>query len=378
MKKIACIAGVISIACSIAACGQADPDGSVEEASGAPGAAATELRREALGKVFHVSALRRDAGEVALLDDRAATSCFDTVREAFKRGVDEDLAFGIYDLEDVGDTNDRLKNRAAELGLGAAAQFPSTAGGYLAVAEGDLELRVNMDSGSELFVNRARFHKGEDAKSLLSEKEYVSRAFDHVASAVPSARAQQPYAYKLRRYMNATAQGESAPSSVGAYQVAVAFNTTVDDLPIIGSGGKVAVHMSPDGEVISHESSVRAVSSLRAVVRGADLLPPDAAQRLVEERIAERGVDLSSYTLTRSEFGYYRLGRSSVQTIDAPHYAFVYAPKEGTVGKKLLETIPAVVAEDVLALVNADRAAETARKDSLKAGAAKEDSLRPE
>lgn len=63
----------------------------------------------------------------------------------------------------------------------------------------------------------------------------------------------------------------------------MAFNTTVDDLPIIGSGGKVAIHMSPDGEVISHESSVRAVSSLRAVVRGADLLPPDAAQRLVEE-----------------------------------------------------------------------------------------------
>ena len=141
---------------------------------------------------FHVSALRRDAGEAALLDDKAATICFDTVREAFGRGAAEDLAFGIYDLEDVGDTNDRLKNRAAELGLGAAAQFPSTAGGYLAVAEGDLELRVNTDSGSELFVNRARFHKGEDAKSLLSEKEYVSRAFDHVASAVPSARAQQP------------------------------------------------------------------------------------------------------------------------------------------------------------------------------------------
>lgn len=178
--------------------------------------------------------------------------------------------------------------------------------------------------------------------------------------------------------MNASAQGEGAPSSVAAYQVAVAFNTTVDDLPIIGSGGKVAVHMSPDGEVISHESSVRAVSSLRAVVRGADLLPPDAAQRLVEKRIAERGVDLSNYTLTRSEFGYYRLGRSSVQTIDAPHYAFVYAPKEGTVGKKLLETIPAVVAEDVLALVSADRAAEAARKGSLKAGAAKEDSIRPE
>lgn len=378
MKKIACIAGVMSIACSIAACGQADSDGSADEASRSPGAASAELRRETLGKVFHVSELRLAAGDAALLDDKAATSCFDTVREAFVRGADEDLAFGIYDLEDVGDANDRLKSRAAELGLVAAAQFPSTAGGYLTVAEGDLELRVNMDSGSELFVNRARFHKGEDAKRLLSEKEYVSRAANHVASALPGARAQQPYAYKLRRYMNASAQGDGAPSSVAAYQVAVAFNTTVDDLPIIGSGGKVAVHMSPDGEVISHESSVRAVSSLRAVVRGADLLPPDAAQRLIEKRIAERGVDLSDYTLTRSEFGYYRLGRSSVQTIDAPHYAFVYMPKEGTVGKKLLETVPAVVAEDVLALVNADRAAETARKDSLKAGAAMEDSIRPE
>jgi len=379
MKKIACFAGVMSIACSVAACGQADlSDGSADEASSSPAAAQAELRREALGKVFHVSDLRLAAGETALLDDTAATRCFDTVRDAFGRGANEDLAFGIYDLEKVGDANERLQSRAAALGLAAAAQLPSTAGGYLAVGEGDLELRVNMDSGSELFVNHAKFHKGEDAKRLLSEKEYVSSAFNHVTGAIPSVRAQQPYAYKLRRYMNASAQGEGAPSTVAAYQIAVAFNTTVDDLPIIGPGGKVAVHMSPDGEVISHESSVRAVSSLRAVVRGADLLPPDAAQRLVEERITKRGVDLSDYTLARSEFGYYRLGRSSVQTVDAPHYAFVYSPKEGTIGKKLLETIPAVVAEDVLAMVNADRAAETARKDALKAGAAKEDSIRPE
>jgi hypothetical protein len=379
MKKIACFAGVMSIACSIMACGQADPsDGPADEASSSPAAAPAALRRETLGKVFHVSDLRRTVGEAALLDDSAATSCFDTVRDAFGRGAGEDLAFGVYDLADVGDVNERLTSRAAELGLIAAAQIPSTAGGYLAVEEGDLELRVNMDSGSELFVNRARFHKGDDAKRLLSEEEYVSRAFNHVAKAVPSARAQQPYAYKLRRYMNASAQGEGAPTTEAAYQVAVAFNTTVDDLPIIGAGGKVAVHMSPDGEVISHESSVRAVSSLRAVVRGADLLPPDAARGLVEKRVAERGVNLANYTLARSEFGYYRLGRSSVQTIVAPHYAFVYMPKEGTIGKKLLETIPAVVAEDVLEMVNDDRAAEAARKDMLKAGATKEDSIRPE
>jgi hypothetical protein len=378
MKTIAYLASAVLIACSTAGCVQDHPSdelqpnrqsGSAPDAPPVPGD---------LANVFRVSELVRAAGEGALLQDLAATGCFDAVTREFRRGAAKDLAFGVYAIEDVGDAQARLLDSADALGFAAARPSPSLTGDQLSIVQGDLELRVDPESGSERFVNRAAFHRGEDAKALLPEGDYVARASSHAMSALPHVRAQRAYPYKLRRYMNASAEEGQAVPTTAPYQVAVAFNTTVDDLPVIGPGGKVAVHMRPDGEVISHESSARAVSARLAVVRGADLLSPEAAEQIVERRLSDRGVDLSRYILVRSEFGYFRLGRSSVQSILAPHYAFVYEPAEGTYGKKQFEVIPAVVDQDVLDRIAADNDAERARKDLLKAGASREPTLKPQ
>jgi hypothetical protein len=89
------------------------------------------------------------------------------------------------------------------------------------------------------------------------------------------------------------------------------------------------VHLTVDGRVVSHESSVRPVARREAVVGGDALLSPEEARASVEERLRGVGIDPARYTLARREFGYLRLGRSSVQSLVAPHYAFVYKPRPG-------------------------------------------------
>jgi hypothetical protein len=122
---------------------------------------------------------------------------------------------------------------------------------------------------------------------------------------------------------------------------------------------------------------VRVPAQKLGAVTGADLISPDEAQREIEARITARGVDLSKFTVSRSEFGYFRYGRNSVQTVLAPHYAFFFAPRPGVSSKILVEWTPAVKPGPLRAQIDADRQAEEARKQTIIADGHVEPSTRP-
>jgi hypothetical protein len=332
--------------------------------AGLTGVGCTDVNKEApaASRGMDVSSLQGAAASGALDQDSLATQAYARMQESFAARQASGSRFPVYELRPVGDVAGVAKGRARALGLEKGAEQRSAHG--VAVVEGSRELHVDAMSGAERYVDHARFHTGRGLTTPpLPESEYISRAWSHVQRILPEAAARGLRPYKVRRYMNESAGPGGERTGATTYQIAVAFHETLAGLPVIGSGGKVAVHLTPEGEIISHESTVRATARPVADVSAEGLLPPDEARRQVEARLAAQGVNLADYTLSRAEFGYFRLGRNSVQSLLAPHYAYVYEPaSREVVGKKRVEFIPAITDPELLARVRRDEAAEAARK----------------
>lgn len=304
--------------------------------------------------------------------DILAQEAYARVQNAFTLKQAGGMTLGVYALEPVGNAQARAQERARALGLERGALRTQEEG--VVVAEEKRELRVNALSGTERFIDQARFHSGKGVAVLpLAESEYVSRARAYMGKVLPEVAARGLRTYRVRRYMNEEGGPGGVRSGPRVYQVAVAFHEVVEGLPVIGPGGKVAVHLTPEGEVISYESTVRAVGARLATLSEGALVAPEEARKQVEARLVARGVRLEDYRLARAELGYLRQGRNSVQSVLAPHYAYVYEPLSPEVlGKKLVEVVPAVVEPTVQAQLRQDEQAEAARQARRRAHATPE------
>jgi hypothetical protein len=321
-----------------------------------------------------VSAFRAERGSNAILQNEPGTANVQRLREACQSGRSlVNVNLGVYQLAPVENTGSRITAQATELGMPASAK-PQVASAsipalvpWMALQSGAYKLVFNTQSGAESFVNTDLFHKGPGAKTILSDDEYLTRANSHLdfISAKDQVIAiSKLYPYKLRRYMNAVATQGGTPD-VSVYQVAVVYNDTIDDIPVIGSGGKVAIHMTIDGRIAGHENTVRAIKSKTRDLQWADLTCPDIAQQEVERSLTTRGKTLSHYKLVRMEFGYLREGRHSLQSVVAPHYAFIYEPLPGILAKKLVETIPATGNAAIRAILEKDAKLDEDRKATI-------------
>lgn len=306
--------------------------------------------------------------------DSLATQAYERVRREFVAGRAASLRYPVYTLRPVGDTTERARQRAQELGLDPQSLKKTEQG--VAVSGERFELRLDAGSGAEMYLDKTRFHAGPGVAALpLQEAEYIALAQAHVRKRLPEAAAHELRPYRVRRYMNDMADPRGNRVGATVYQVAVAFHEVLSGLPVIGAGGKVAVHLTPGGEVVSHEATVRDTAQHLTEVAGTQLLAPDDARRQAEEKLTAQGVNLADYTLTRAELGYYRLGRHGVQSVLAPHYAYFYEPSSTkVVGKKHLEVIPAVTDPALLERLRQDAREDATRKADFRSRAAPPDS----
>lgn len=311
------------------------------------------------------------AAETALRDAPAIAQV-DRLRAAFASKASDALSFAVYDLPPASSLSADLPSRASELGAGMTGARAQSARGVRRISSDTHELVINEDSGSEFFADLTRFHKGTGVppSSLMSDERYFASAREYMQKALARSAAEATlYPYKIYKYMNSESFEDGKASNLEAYEIAVAFNSEVDGVPVIGSGGKISVHLTVAGDVVAHESTVRALGKQIGTVSGSQMLSPDAAKQQVAERLAKRGVNLDNYTLTREEFGYYRRGRNNKQAVLAPHYAYFYEPKAGVVSKKRVEVVAAATDPALLGMIEDDAAADDARKSEKSTGA---------
>lgn len=317
--------------------------------------------------------------------DDIATTHYSEMRKAFHNGSYKQLQFKVFEFRNVrAEAGETVQRRASELGFRNSnvvylqddlqttsfsnKDIPANVA-TLSVVQGQRELRINLNSGTETYIDQLRFHKGEGIPevSLMSEGRYLAKAREYMQkSAKESGVSLVPY--KKRYYKNALAYIDSQdPPQVSVYQVAVAFNRVIDGrYAEIGPGAKVSIQMSPRGELIAYEKIIRPLGSTVKILSGDQLLAPDTARQMVESRLRADGKNISDYKLVRAEFGYFERGRNSVQKYLIPTYGFIYEPiSTNTFARKLVETIPATTDKSVLSLYSQDEAAEKTRKNSL-------------
>lgn len=367
--RTACLAlsALLSAACASNVEGDEQNTPFVSSASSSQGSLA-RAAVETTG-LIRVSELVKEAGADTPLNDRAAIENYRALARLVAAGAHERLALGVYALQPI--ASDPLSAAAARAKVLGLRGEPVKRGRYAVVSDpSGLELRLNADSGSEFMQNLSLFHASPGTTKVPDDKSFVGAARKYAEQALSAEVVGIPtYLYKLRHYLNGEAPEAQSGATVSTYQVAVALGTTIDDLPVIGAGGKVAVHFGPSGNVIGYEAGLRPLAKLVEVIPGKELVPPDAARRAVEKGLSARGVDLARYRLTRAEFGYARLGRDSAQSVVAPQYGYVYEPQEGDGAKKLVELVPAFTSPNALALVERDTIFENKRKAARKGAA---------
>lgn len=312
-----------------------------------------------LGRLTTIEELRSESSSL-FLKDAPAEETYRRMQAMFSDKSHLGLRLPFFRLASLEEPASRLDARRAALTMPADTILLSNRRDEVARSE-RWELRIGRVSGTERYFDRTRFHKEFGTSMVFPDGTYLTWAKQHIENLVQAPEVGL-YPYKIRHYMNAsTDDGTTVVEST--YQIAVAFNSSVAGLPVIGPGGKVAVHLSTSGEVLSHESTLRAGSQI-ATLTGSDLVSPADALKDAQNRLVARGISLQEFGLERSEFGYLRRGRNSAQDYLGPHYAFFFAPNTGVVGKRIVETVPAVSRQDILELINQDEALENERKAS--------------
>jgi hypothetical protein len=305
--------------------------------------------------------------------DAPAANAFTSLKALASQNALASVSLGVYSLTSATQVSDRVGARATVLGLPAKPSIVHDDLMHLStVKNGNWALTLNDLSEGEEYVDTSRNHLGNPVleASLSSDDQYVGIARDYATRTFAAAfTALSPYTYRVRKYFDAHSSGKGTQVD-GVYQLAVAFNSTIDGLPIIGPGGKVAVDMTTDGTVVRHESLLRHPGPLVHVISGAgDLVTPQAAEAAVEARLDARGIDRTKFQISRREFGYFMYGRKSIQTVLVPYYGFFFEPVPGTSSKILVEVEPATNEPQVLATIASDAQAEVARKAPLMAKA---------
>lgn len=348
---------------------------SAPRAEGAPlaeGSAALTLR----APLRTASALRVAQSGTTALGDQPGELAYQRLVEMTDKARAAAEPLAVYEIEEPADPIEHLKRRADVLGV------PFTGGDLItrpgdgekpegATAVGDFvrivstysdrpwALQYNAASGAERFFDLEAFHVGFGDITKLDRDAYV-RAAQEFMDKTQIAPGATLHLYKVRYYKNAF-DDEKTAAVESTYQVAVAFNTEIDGVPVIGSGGKIAVHLGDGARPVSYESShVRVRGKLQSVPLS-ELLPTEKAEALAWRKLEAEGLSASTHRLSSKQFGYLRRGRAGIQKLVAPSYAYFFLPT-GEFGKKRVEVISAVTEPTLVAALDKDAALESARK----------------
>jgi hypothetical protein len=299
---------------------------------------------------------------LTLVGDSAAEAAFSALDARFKARTHDTLSLNVYKLQDVADHRAALQAHCLHLLSDCAVTDEGAK--YLHVKRDNYQFSRNKFSGSERFVDRLLSHKASDTLPMLpSSQDYLLLTKTYIANVLPHVSMDKFYSYKMREYKNSGGTLDRIDYE-RTYQVAISYNQHIDNLPVIGSGGKIAVHMTNDGQLVSVEHSVRDIQRVEEVIDGDDLLSPDDARAIALSRLQARGV--TGYTLSDEQFGYLQRGRSSAQDYLIPHYAFFFEPSgaDGS-SKRMVEVVPATLLPHILTLAQHDDDLEAARKRSV-------------
>lgn len=235
----------------------------------------------------------------------------------------------------------------------------------LIAKNGEQTSKLNKNSLFEQVLNEEKHHRtaGVEASELKEDSYYLYNAYSYMENELkPKTNGHyQYYPYKQKKTIlhdEKTDQPDYNKETVA--QIGVAFASKLDGWPVIGPGGKIYIHMLPNGEIVSHSQYYKIPETAVARLTENDLKTPEEA---LKELSVMRDIPLDKIQIIRSEFGYYYRGKDSVQNIIAPYYAFFYKDIDAAEGMVPYILIPAVKGQ-YESLVTEDANMEIQRKQN--------------
>lgn len=174
---------------------------------------------------------------------------------------------------------------------------------------------------------------GVEVNTSASRLEEIARAFlDQLG------RPSEPMRLERITYLHAqSADAGGAVSEPSTLDAGLVFTRTVDDLPVVGTGGLAMVMIGTD------ESVVGGREVWRPVAQGGEKVPlrtPEEATDLLQAKLKRSGID-GEVHVRKARQGYLENGIEESQRSLEPCYAFVVETVGGIVDSKTIEVIPA-------------------------------------
>jgi hypothetical protein len=205
---------------------------------------------------------------------------------------------------------------------------------WINTGDGQVTLSVNELSGGLRYRLRPLVDEpGTEVKTSAAKLEEIARRFLKQLG-----RPADPLALERITYLHVkTGDSNGEASASSTLDAGLFFSRVVDDLPVIGPGGRVLVKIGTDETVVGGREIWRPILKRGEKV---NLRTPDEANELLQLRLKKWGVE-GSVHVRKARMGYGELGIEAQQRYLEPCYEYIVETVGALVPSKRIEIIPA-------------------------------------
>jgi hypothetical protein len=213
----------------------------------------------------------------------------------------------------------------------------------LTYTEGPFELSLSRASGALRYLDRSRWQV-DDGKSRVNFQDNdavkIAKRFLAQYKLVPTDECEL---LKVSHLRVGTLERGATKAAERVIDVAVVFQRVIDNLPVLGPGGKAAVYVAHDGEVTGCEITWRGIKSVHTRLALKDLQPPEFAEGHLSRYWTPLAIP--KIEVLDMRFGYFELGPSESQRYIQPAYVMpmTLSCAEGKMTMKTVHVVPAAV-----------------------------------
>ncbi|NDY42475.1 hypothetical protein G3N55_06415 [Dissulfurirhabdus thermomarina] len=211
---------------------------------------------------------------------------------------------------------------------------------------GPLQFEIADATGAEILVDLDRYTRFEGQLPKGIEEKLPRLADDYIRRLFPDVRPEEVHFLGLKKIMDATVKLDRKGEPAGEISAHVAnyialYERRLDDIPVIGPGGKIRIYFSSTGEVIGHAKTWRELRRIPGSEKA--VLSPSAVRAAFEKR--HEAEKVAALRVDRLYFGYFAEGRYTRQQVLRPVYVIGYVT--GPAAKRTFEMYDAVTGEDI-------------------------------
>lgn len=192
----------------------------------------------------------------------------------------------------------------------------------------NIEFRVAKATGAEALIDLNRYTISEKQQKILKDEEIKEIASKYLKDQFPDINLKEVKFMKIKKIINAIGRFDlkSKKSLEISSQIAnyiVIYQRIINGIPVIGSGGKIRIYLSSNGEPIGHSKIWRPLGKPILVK---PVLPTNKILRIFIKRHSKDRIE--SIKVVRLYFGYFAKGRYTKQKNLRPFYiiGYVYGP----------------------------------------------------